>query len=213
MHIFFSGFEAVVLALVLSLDAFVVSFAYGADKIKIPAVSVLIINVLCSFILGVSMLAGEFFKQLIPQWLEIAISFTILFLLGLATLFDSVTKAMIRKHNSIKKQIHFNMFQFRCVLSIYADPDKADSDRSKTISPGEAASLAAALSLDGAAVGFGAALGSISPWAVVACSLVTNALAVVLGWFFGNKAAQKIPFNLSWVSGAILIKLAISKLF
>ena len=95
MHIFFSGFEAVVLALVLSLDAFVVSFAYGADKIKIPAVSVLIINVLCSFILGVSMLAGEFFKQLIPQWLEIAISFTILFLLGLATLFDSVTKAMI----------------------------------------------------------------------------------------------------------------------
>ena len=64
-----------------------------------------------------------------------------------------------------------------------------------------------------AAVGFGAALGSISPWAVVACSLVTNALAVVLGWFFGNKAAQKIPFNLSWVSGAILIMLAISKLF
>ena len=60
MHIFFSGFEAVVLALVLSLDAFVVSFAYGADKIKIPTVSVLIINVLCSFILGVSMLNSSF---------------------------------------------------------------------------------------------------------------------------------------------------------
>ena len=98
MHIFFSGFEAVVLALVLSLDAFVVSFAYGADKIKIPAVSVLIINVLCSFILGVSMLAGEFFKQLIPQWLEIAISFTILFLLGLVTLFDSVSVPVRFKH-------------------------------------------------------------------------------------------------------------------
>ena len=99
------------------------------------------------------------------------------------------------------------------MLSIYADPEKADRDQSKTISPAEAASLAIALSLDGLAVGFGAAMGNVNAWAVVLWSLVTNTAAILLGALLGNKIAQKLTFNLSWVSGAILILLAISKLF
>jgi putative Mn2+ efflux pump MntP len=69
------------------------------------------------------------------------------------------------------------------------------------------------LSLDGLAVGFGAAMGNVNVTAVIAFSLVTNALAILLGCYIGNKIAKKIPVDLSWLSGVILAALALSKLF
>ena len=49
----------------------------------------------------------------------------------------------------------------------------------KNISPAEAASMAIALSLDGLAVGFGAALGGVSWLAVILLSLVTGMFAII----------------------------------
>lgn len=204
--------EAVVLALAVSLDSFAVSFAYGTDRIKIPKLSVGIISLVCSAALGLSLLAGAAVKQYIPTWLTTAICFGILFLLGVEKLLDSATKSLIRRYNSIDKELNFSMFNFSFVLRLYADPQEADWDRSKVISPAEAVSLAAALSLDGLALGFGAAMGGASPWAVFLCSLAANAAAVVLGAFCGNKAAQKLPFDLSWIGGLILILLAFLEL-
>lgn len=83
------------------------------------------------------------------------------------------------------------MFNFRFVLRLYADPEMADQDCSKTISPGEALSLAAALSLDGLAVGFGAALGEVNAWAVILCSLATNMLAVMAAPFWATELPGK----------------------
>lgn len=205
--------EAAALASALSVDAFVASFAYGSDKIKIPLLSAQIINLICSFVVLIAMIAGTFVKRFIPDWLTVGICFAILLILGLVKLLDSVTKSIIRKYSSLSKQLHFSMFNFRFVLSLYADPEKADQDHSKIISPKEAASLAIALSLDGIAVGFGAALVNLNVWAVFLCSLITNTAAVMLGSLLGNKVAQKLPFNISWLSGAILIILAFLKLF
>ena len=200
MNFLFSLLEAAVLAAALSMDAFVASFAYGSNKIRIPLLSAQIINVICSSVVGVSMLAT-------------AICFVLLFILGLVKLLDSLTKSIIRKHNNLEKQIHFSLLNFRFVLSLYADPEKADRDHSKTISPGEAASLAVALSLDGMAVGFGAALGNLNILAVFLCSLITETLAVLLGSKLGNRLAKKLPFNISWLSGALLLGMAFLKLF
>ena len=206
-------FEAFALSAALSLDALIASFAYGSSGIRIPMSSVQVINLICSAILGFSLLAGSVIRQFLPDGVTTALCFGILLILGLVKLFDGIMKAIIRKHTSLNKKIAFSMFSLRCVLTLYADPEEADRDRSKTISPGEAASLAVALSLDGAAVGFGAAMGNASPWAVFLCSLVTNMLAVLLGFRLGNQAARKLPFNLSWVSGAVLLIMAVSKLF
>lgn len=195
------------------MDAFIASFAYGSDKIKIPMISVQVINIICSSILGLSLLAGSLIRPFVAPWLTTVICFSLLFILGIIKLLDSLIKTFIRKHNDMNKQIHFSMFSLRFVLSLYVDPEDADQDHSKIISPSEAVSLGTALSLDGMAVGFGAALGNINPMAVVLCSLVTNTLLVFLGSFSGRKVAQKLPFNVSWLSGVILIILAFSKLF
>lgn len=205
--------EAVMLASALSLDAFVASFAYGSKKIKIPFKSAQVINLICSAITGLSLLVGSIFKQYIPDGFTVAISFIILFILGMVKLFDSITKSIIKKHNDLNKEIKFSLFNFKVILNLYANPEDADIDESKILSPVEAVSLAIALSLDGITVGLGAALGNVNGLAVFICSLITDMIAVLLGSFVGNKVARKAPFNLSWLSGLILIVLAFSKLF
>ena len=90
---------------------------------------------------------------------------------------------------------------------------KADMDFSKTISPIEAAFLASSLSLDGLAVGIGAALGNVNGLAVFLFSLITNTVSIMVGCFIGNKIAIKTQINLSWLSGIVLIIIAFLKLF
>lgn len=212
----FSGImilEALILSSALSLDAFVASFAYGSKKIKIPFKSAQAINLICSAITGLSLLAGTILRQYIPVWLTTAISFAVLSLLGLAKLLDSITKSVIRKHTHLSREIKFSLLNFKFILHLYADPEDADVDDSKILSMAEAASLAIALSLDGITVGLGAALGNVNGLAVFFCSLATEMIAVMLGNFAGNKVARKTPFNLSWLSGLILLALAVTKLF
>jgi len=168
--------EAFVLSSSLSLDALTAGFAYGSNKIKIPFFSVIIINIICCAILGISFLAGSIVKNYIPGWITVFICFTVLFMLGMAKILDSFTKAIIRKHKNLNKKIKFSFFNIKFILNLYADPEEADIDSSKVLSPAEASALAVSLSLDGLAVGFGAAMGNVNITAVLIFSLITNAL-------------------------------------
>lgn len=56
--LFYAVLEALLLVVALSMDAFVASFAYGAQRIKIPFSSAAIISVICTAMLAVSLLAG-----------------------------------------------------------------------------------------------------------------------------------------------------------
>jgi len=196
----------------LSIDAFTAAFAYGCKKIKIPMLSMHIINLICTGMIGISFLFGSILVEYIPEGLALGLSFSILFLLGLTKLFDSLTKSIIRKHTQLSKEIRLSLFNFKLILHLYADPEAADMDISKSISPREAAVLAVSLSLDGIAVGFGAALIGINGWAVILFSLITDFIALLLGGLLGNKSANKLRFNISWLAGVVLIGLALEKL-
>ncbi len=213
LHIFFQALEAFLLVAALSVDALVSGFAYGADRIKIPLMSVGIISAVCSGILAAALFLGRAIGGLLPAGLASGICFAILLLLGLVKLFDSGVKGFIRKHNGLNKKISFSAFSLGFILHIYADPEEADKDRSKTLSPAEAASLAIALSFDGLAVGFGAGIASVNPFMAIGFSLVTTAACVLLGSLAGNRLARRTSLDLTWLGGAILIVLAALKLF
>lgn len=212
MHIFIVIFEAFCIASALSADAFVTGFSYGTDRIKIPFLSVLVIDGICSLMIGATLLAGSYIRQYTPAFVTTAVCFTLLFVLGMAKLLDGITKSLIRKYGIISSNIKFSFCNFRFVLSLYANPACADTDHSKTISPKEAIVLAIVLSLDGCAVGFGAALGNVNGPAVFFCSLIMEAAAILSGAALGNRAAKKLSFPVSWLSGCILLILAFSKL-
>ena len=204
--------QAALIAISVSIDAFAVSFAYGCKKIKIPAPSLLIINLICAVTIGLSFFFGSLIMQHIPVWVAAALSFTILFSIGIIKLFDSITKSIIRKHTKFNKEINLSVFNFKLILRLYADPESADADVSKSISPKEASALALSLSLDGFAVGFGAAMIGVNGLALILFTLVTGFAALLLGSKLGNKAADKLKYNISWLAGVLLIGLAVVQL-
>ena len=208
--------EALLLAAALSVDVFVACFAYGADRIRIPLSSLLVVDGLCTGLLGVSLLAGTLLRPWVPSWLAKAAGFGILAVLGIAKLFDGCIKAVLRRraarHRGLSREWRFSLCSLQVILNIYADPRQADQDRSKTLSPGEAAPLAAAMSLDGLAVGLGAGLTRASGWLVLLFSLILGAAAVAGGSALGNRVAARLKFDLSWVSGVLLLFLAFTKL-
>lgn len=208
----FTLLEAFLLVTALSTDAFVASFGYGTDKIKIPLSSTAVISIVCTVITAVSLGAGYLLRAVLPGGLTAALCFLILFFIGVMRLFDSSIKACIRRQKDIHRKIKFTLFHLQFIMNIYADPEVADRDSSRCLSVKEAAALAVALSLDGMAVGVGAAIADVNAPAVVVISLIMSALAVVSGAFLGNKVAEKVSWELSWLSGLILIILAFLKL-
>ena len=205
--------ESLILVTAISIDAFVASFAYGSNKIKIPFQSTIIISLVSSTILGISLLIGSFLGNYIDSSITIAISFVIMFLLGIIKLFDSSIKAIIRKNKCFKKEYKFSLFSLNFIINIYADPEKADKDSSRILSSLEAVSLAIALSLDGAIAGFGAGLSSDSIIQTVLYSFIIGASLIVCGYRLGNHISRKISFDMSWISGVLLLVLAFLKIF
>jgi len=205
-------FGAAAVALSLALDAFAVAFAYGCKKINIPPLSAYIINLVCTATTALSFLFGAAVANFIPAGVATAISFTVLFIIGSVKLLDSITKSIIRKHTELSKEIKLSLFNFKFILHLYADPEAADVDVSKSISTREAVALAVSVSLDGFAVGFGAALLGFNGWLVVLFCLLANGAALWFGGKIGNKAAAKLKFNISWLAGTVLIVLAFAQL-
>lgn len=202
--------ESILLVFALSLDAFVASIAYGTNKIKIPLISVTVINIACSAILAISLFLGSIIKKLIPSSITLIVSFLILMLLGIFYLFQGLIKAYIMKFSNSSKEVQLKMADL--IINIYIDETSADFDNSKNLSPKEALYLGIALSLDSLAVGFGSSLGDINYIQIILFSLCFGMIAIWLGTFIGKKLAEKSNFNISWLSGVILMILAIMKI-
>lgn len=199
---------ALLLAVVLSLDLLAVSFAYGSEKIKIPFKSNIIITVIGSTVLALSVYLGNFISLILPYTITDIIGSSILFILGIIKIFDSVIKGYIRKNGKISKNMNFSIFSLKFAINVYADPKKADIDNSRIISSNEAIIVAFAVALDAVALGVGAALIEISFIQLIMFSLIFDVLAVLIGSFLGRSLAQKSPINLSWLGGIILIILS-----
>jgi len=204
--------ETILLVLTLSIDAFVASLAYGTNRIKIPMKSIIFIDIICAIFLALSMLLAISFKKILPVNVTAIISFILLIILGIYYLFESIIKKYLNEKSSKKRQVKLKLFNLWLIIDIYIDETKADLDNSKTISLNEALYLAAALSIDSIAIGFGTGIGNINYFAVIVLSLIWDIIAIWSGLFLGEKFTEKINVDLSWLSGILLILLAFLKL-
>jgi len=200
--------QALLLAAILSMDVFAVSFAYGSNKISIPPKSIAVITLIGKGILAASIYLGAILLPFMPESLANALSFTILFTLGIAKIFDSIIKQYIRKNNTAK-QLTFSALNLKFIINVYADPEKADADNSRIINAKEAVVVAIAVALDAFALGFGAGLTDISALQLIAFSMIIGVAAILAGGKIAGKIAQKTPINLSWLGAVILIVLAV----
>ena len=204
--------ESLLLVFSLCVDAFVASFAYGTNKIKIPVVSNIILTSISTLFLMLSIALGSLIHGLISEKLAHIICFIILFLLGFLRVFEGFLKNYLNKKALSPHNIEVTLFNFKLVLNVYADVTLADLDHSKSLSTKEALYLGTALSLDSLIVGFGAALAPISFLQITLFSIIFNFFAIAIGAFIGSKCAEKLDIDLSWLSGLILMILALLKI-
>ncbi|MCL2212923.1 MAG: manganese efflux pump [Oscillospiraceae bacterium] len=199
--------DAMLIAISCAADAFAVSFAYGTKKIRIPLPSGIIINGICTLVLGVSMIFGAALLHILPYGATGWAAFVLLMLSGVLKLVDSIMKKLVR-HVFADDKTPCRLLAR--LISIYANPEEADRDNSNDISPREAAGLAAALSLDGIAIGVGASLGGASVVAVLVFAFIANVIFMMAGSLLGRFLARRVKIDISWLGGLILIALALA---
>jgi putative Mn2+ efflux pump MntP len=180
--------QASVLSLSLSLDALAASFAYGCTGTRVPLKSVMVINIICTSFLGVALFAGAYASRFIPAQAGILICFAVLMIIGIIKLLQGLFSKSNNCINDRQAQV-------------------------KVLKPIEAALIASALSLDGIAAGFAAALGGVNAAAMLVVSLAAHMAAVPLGAKLGRRLSQTTKLNVSWIGGAVIIILAVTKLF
>ena len=202
-------FETVLICATLSTDCLACGLAYGTSKIKIPLKSALTVSLICALSPCISLLLGKIILPFLSEGTAKYISCGIMLLIGTFKLFEQLIKLFLSKKDEIK----LKLFNFNLILKIYKNDTEADLNKDKVLSAKEAISLAAALSVDGIAVGFSAGFGGTNGLVMAAVLFSMSMLSLYVGTLIGKKLIQKTKLNLSWLSGVVLIVIALTKLF
>lgn len=201
---------SLLLVIALSIDSLLASLAYGAEKIHIPIRSATLIAGIGVLFLGISLYTASFIQMYIPSYVCKWISFTIFFMVGISSIFQGTIKQFLRK--SKQKKLTFEYSGISFVLDVYLDETKADVDHSKSLSLKEALYLAIALSIDSLVSGFALGIGITHPLPVLLVSFCIGVIAVLLGSYLGRKMITLSKIDLSWISGALFLVLAMSRI-
>lgn len=201
--------SAILLSLALCLDSFVTAFSYSASKIKLPILSILIIDVLCTAVLLLGMLMSTLTANYIDGNITGSISAMLLMSIGTIKLFYGPINSIF---NCNKNSLSIGKLLNAKFITNLLNNGAADVNHDKVLSLPEASSLALALSLDGFATGISVGLSDIDMLTMSTTALIIGLVALSGGSALGKLAARKSTMNLSWISGAILIIMGALKL-
>ena len=93
-------FQGILLILALTTDSFVVSFAYGAEKVEMPFMKVVGMNLIMSSLLGISVFTGNFLSCFLPEMLTSVVCTGILAGMGIYRMLGF----LFRKNQKIQKK-------------------------------------------------------------------------------------------------------------
>lgn len=203
-----------VFLLIISLwiDGFICSFSYGFDGIKINKRMIFFISFLCSLFLIFSMFIGLTFTSFVSKKITNIISFIILFMIGFIKIIICLINYLINKKCNGMKILHLSFSNLKIVLNVYSEVFNADRDYSFSLSFNEAIILSLALSFDN--IGVGISLGMIysNYIFILLLSLIIGLISIMSGYSIGKKLSNRINYDLSFISGFILIMLALFRL-
>lgn len=219
----------IVFAVALSCDGLAVGVSYGIRKISIPFGSVLVIFGMSASAMGVSMFLGHLISGVISLFAAKLVGALILIGVGCWVIVQSFRSQGLaeerstrdenpesRGNNPSNESDDYQILKIRIhglIIQILRDPEKADRDRSGTISKQEALLLSLALSVDAFAAGFGAAMAGfkylITPFIVGLVQIFMVTLGVRCGRSY---APVWISGRASLVQGGVLVLLGLLRL-
>ena len=196
--------EALLFSIAISFDSLVAFFGYGIENIKVGFTRILLIIFLNTVLLAGGLVFGYYLSSFIGYDIIKYLSFSILVLVGLIKLVGDLIKIWISKQKSLKE---------KAFLKVCIDPINADINNDKVLSLKESLIIGIALSIDSLGVGLGLGVNNSFQYLILIFSFIIGLIFSCLGNLIGKKVASKINLNLSWLSGLLLIILAILKLF
>ena len=178
---------AVIFILAVSLDLFACGFAYGANGLNVPLRKVLIINIIGSIMIASGLVIGYFLGFMIADTVAMWLGFSVFTVIGITKL----VQWLIEYKRGNRRHL-------------------------RNISWGETVILGVLLSLDGLVAGIGAAITYFSLpfiFIVIGLSLFTDPIFFMSGQYLGHKLHKKASLNLGWLSGVILLVMAVLHFF
>lgn len=209
-------FQTFFVALAISLDSFGVGLTFGIKKVKLPAGSILIINIMTILALIISMGLGSAILYFIPINMAKVISGLVLISLGFTYFFQGLMRIKMGHLDRFDPQQELFKFTIRgikIVISILEEPEKADLDTSGSIDIKESLLLGTALAVDALAVGIGISLAGINKLLVVLVVAITNIILIKAGFYIGQKRNLILGDLTSLLPGLILIFIGITRFF
>lgn len=200
----------VILALAVSLDSFLAGVTYGAGAIRIPLASLAVVGLVTLVCSAAPMLLGGLVSAVVAPALAVWFGSALLFLLGLWNITQEYLFKKLAAPAAGTDRLDLRLGKI--IVSIMADPEYVDFDRSKTISPHEALYLGIALGLDNMAAIFGACLiGALPIYTPLVMALIQMSL-VWLGTSLATALALGTERRLSYLPGAVLVLIAVFRL-
>jgi len=185
-------FNCLILSISVTVDAMGIGITYGIKNAKLDFIGKLILFIICFITASMSILFGDFLKNVFTEKIATCIGTVLLVSMGVFIIYQGITIQIIKK----------------TVIS--------DLDNSNKITPKEAFLLALAVSADAFCAGLACGILGLGAIYYPFFAAIFHISFLQLGLFLGRKINKlaNLPQNVwSLISGTLLILIGLSKLF
>ena len=135
-----------------------------------------------------------------------------MFLLGISKIIESLIRRLAAKHPSLTRNWGCKIKQINIIFTIYLSPEYANVEDLQILSAKEALLLSLALSLDSILVGMAFTTDAVSWVFLFLLAVLFNLLFFLIGYLAGHVLCHLFHVDLSWLSGLLLLLLALQAL-
>lgn len=196
-------FRSILLAAAVSADTLFAVMGCTASGIRIRKRYALLVSFVGAFFLGISLI----FAGILAAWIPASVcrwgGSVLLMGMGIMQLCRDGIRALLERRRAMC--LHWKGIGI--VIRICLDENAADADGSKSLSFGEAAAFAAALSVDSLISGLGAGIEGAQIPVCIAAAFALGGAAVLAGCALGRRFLPKY----TWIGSIFLILLAFTR--
>lgn len=192
----------------VSLDSMTAGFSYGAEKVHVKPLALVILSCVPAVFITASGSLGSMIGSFLSPGLLPFLSFFLLTAIGSAKLLESLVRHLAKKHPSLMGNWGCRIKQVNIIFTIYLSPEEANRTDLQVLSAKEALLLSLALSLDSVLVGMALPTAAVSWFSLLLSAALFNLLLFLLGLFSGRLLSRVLHMDLSWLSGLCLLILA-----
>lgn len=122
----------------VSLDSLTAGFSYGTKKVHVSILSLLLLACVPAVFITAAGSIGSLLGGLLPSGVLPIVSFSILFLIGSAKLFESLIRYLAKKRPGLIGNRGYKIKELNIIFTIYLSPEEANRTDLQILSAKEA---------------------------------------------------------------------------